>query len=240
MSRTFAVVSIALAAALAACSSPGDSSVADVPAATMQADAGPTNDNLRAPMSPGATRVAQIAAHYGDRDFLMVDKSWGEVFLFRDGKPVVRGSALTGANPADILKPGALSVPFSRDPKLEDKVTPAGRFTVAKEPDHTFGVTLNVNEIQGSDWDIAIHKIFLGFPLEHRDTRLASSDGRVKHITFGCIDISNTAMQKILKQLPNDEATPLYIVPTDERHIATLFPPAGAVDVVNASMQTDH
>jgi L,D-transpeptidase catalytic domain len=232
MSRTLAVFSIAIAAALAACSSPGDMPVADAPVSNMQADAGASTDNLNAPMSPGAARVAQIAARYGDRDYLMVDKSWGEVFLFRDGKPVVRGSALTGANPADILKPGALNVPFSRDPKLEDKVTPAGRFTVAKEPDHTFGVTLNVNEIQGADWDIAIHKIFLGFPQEHRDTRLASSDGRVKHITFGCIDISNAAMQKILQRLPDEESTPLYIVPTDERHIAALFPPTGAVSAV--------
>ena len=232
MSRTLAVFSFAAAAALAACAGPGDAPAADTRAALTQPASGDATENPGAPLSPGARKVAEIAAHYGDRDFLMVDKSWGEIILFRDGRPVVRGSALTGANPADKLKPGALQVAFSRTPKLEDKVTPAGRFTVAKEPDHLYGVTLNVNEIQGADWDIAIHKIFLGFPQEHRDTRLASSDGRRQHITFGCIDIADSVMTRIVRQLPDEEATPLYIVPTDERHIASLFPPSGPISAV--------
>ena len=104
-------------------------------------------------------------------------------------------------------------------------VTPAGRYTVGEAPDNLFGITLNVNEIQGSDWDIAIHKIFLGFPLEHRDARLASMNGRDKHITFGCIDVSAPVMRRILASVPNEDGTPLYIVPTDERRIEAFFPP---------------
>lgn len=225
MSRYRAVLSLVFAAALSACAATGESPTVDAHVDLSQPEALTADQAGTRPLSPAARKVSQIAAHYGDRDYLMVDKTAGEIFLFRDGKPVVRGSALTGASLADTLKPGALSVPFSRNPTLEDKVTPAGRYTVSKEPDHTFGETLNINEIQGQDWDIAIHKIFLGFTQEHRDTRLASNDGSVKHITFGCIDISNAAMKRILELLPNANATPIYIVPLDERLIATLFPP---------------
>ena len=185
-------------------------------------------------MASSAAPASQIAARDGDRDYLIVDEVAGEIILFRNGVPVVRGSVLTGGNPGDTLAPGSLERAFTRTPRFEDQITPAGRYTVGMAPGNLFGITLNVNEIQGADWDIAIHKVFLGFPLEHRDTRLASMDGRDKHITFGCIDVSAPVMKRVSAMLPED-ATPVYIVPADERRIEAFFPPLGPGARVAAS-----
>jgi len=84
------------------------------------------------------------------------------------------GAALTGENTADYLAPGATELTFHESNGLKYKITPAGRYTVSVGFDPSYGETLDVNEIQGKDWDIAIHKVWLGAPAEHREARLRS------------------------------------------------------------------
>ncbi len=176
-------------------------------------------------LSAPVREASLIAARNGDRDYILVDKDRGEIFMFQDGKPVFRDSALTGLSLADRLAPGALDQPFTQNPKPEEKITPAGRYTVAVEDDPRYGPTLAVNEIQGKDWDIAIHKIFLGVPRERRGARLASSNGREKHITWGCVDVSGETMKHLVEAVPNEDSTPLYILPYDQTNLAAFFPP---------------
>ena len=100
--------------------------------------------------------------------------------------------------------------------------------------DHAYGETLDVNEVHGIDWDIAIHKVWLGAPSEHRDARLRSPGGQDKHITYGCIDVDGPTMQQLLRRLPDEDATPLYVLPADESLIMKLFQPRDAANKATA------
>jgi hypothetical protein len=180
-------------------------------------------------LTPAARRVSQIASSRGDRDYLMLDKAHGKIIVFESGRPTFSGAALTGENPSDFILPDAIGKSFHETASLPYKVTPAGRYTVSVGYDPAYGETLDVNEIQGKDWDIAIHKVWLGAPSEHRDARLRSASDRDKHITYGCIDVDGPTMQGLLDRLPNEEATPIYILPQDENLIIKLFQPRDAV-----------
>jgi hypothetical protein len=180
-------------------------------------------------LSPAARRVSQMARQSGDKDFLVLDKVHGKITIFEGGKPTFSGAALTGENTADRFPPDAYGKTFAEARGLQYKVTPAGRYTVSVGFDPSYGDTLDVNEIQGKDWDVAIHRVWLGAPAEHRDMRLRSSRDVDKHITYGCIDVDENTMQQLLARLSDDESTPLYILPTDESLIIKLFQPRDAV-----------
>jgi hypothetical protein len=168
-------------------------------------------------------RVRQIAQRHGDRDFLMVDKALGEIILFLDGEPIFSGSALTGASKADRLPANALSLNFSKLTAPDTKVTPAGRFTVRRSRDKEYGPLLDINEIRGKDWGIAIHQVYLGIPEERRAARLQSDNDEEKHITYGCINVLPETLRFLLSRLPENQATPLYILPQDEAKTTAFF-----------------
>jgi hypothetical protein len=109
-------------------------------------------------LSDQEEEVGRLADGNGDRDFLMVDKALGKIILFENGKPVFAGSALTGQSKADRLPPGELAAKFDNLNALDTKVTPAGRYTVERGYDQEYGgPLLDVKEIKGKDWGIAIH-----------------------------------------------------------------------------------
>jgi len=232
--RVLAVLSGSVLVCLAACSS-----TADLTAPTLVDTAGSTATLSSSPvgmvpgaMAPGtmslssaALQVREIAARYGDRDYLMLDKADGAIIVFEHGTPTFRGAALTGENPVDSIPPDAFVKPFSETRGLKYKVTPAGRFTVSSGFDPAYGETLDVNEIKGKDWDIAIHRVWLGAPAEHRDVRLRTPTGQDKHITYGCIDVDGRTMSQILRRLPRGDRTPLYIVPENAALITKVFQP---------------
>jgi hypothetical protein len=182
-----------------------------------------------AALSQEARKVSRIANVNGARDYLMLDKAHGTIIVFEGGQATFMGAALTGEYPADYLLPDATRKNFHETTGLKYKVTPAGRYTVSMGYDPAYGDTLDVNEIQGIDWDIAIHKVWLGAPSEHRDVRLRTPSYDDKHITYGCIDVDGPTMKQILARLPGDDATPIYILPQDENLIMKFFQPRDAV-----------
>jgi hypothetical protein len=155
----------------------------------------------------------------------MVDKSLGKILLWEGGKAVFIGNALTGASYSDRLPTSEMKEAFAKLDALDTKVTPAGRFTVARGFEKGYGPLFDIREIQGKDWAIAIHKVFLGFPWEHRATRLESSRYDDKNITFGCINVTPETMELLLHELPESGATPLYVLPRDETKTAAFFAP---------------
>jgi hypothetical protein len=165
-------------------------------------------------------QAGQIAEKNGDRDYLMVDKHFGKIILFQDGKAVFKDSALSGESRTDRLPPGALAKKFSQLSTLADKVTPAGRFTVSRDIDKNYGPVLDINEIPGRDWTISIHQLYIGKPSERRAYRLESQDHLDNHITHGCINVSKQTMRFILDNLPKKGATPLYVMPHDLTRIS--------------------
>ncbi len=153
----------------------------------------------------------------------MLDKTHGKVIAFQNGRPAFFGAALTGETRRIISPPDAFTKEFLRAKGFEIQSNPAGRYTVSVGYDNAYGEILDVNEIQGSDWDIAIHKVWLGAPAEHRDARLRSASDQDKHITYGCIDVDGPTMQGLLDRRPTENKTPPYILPQDERSVAKFF-----------------
>jgi hypothetical protein len=182
-----------------------------------------TPSGTRPQLSYAAWRVSQIAARHGDRNFLLIDKAHGQIFLFQNGVPVFSGDALTGASLADRLPSDAMSKSFAQEQDVRYRVTPAGRFTVSPGYDHMLGPTLDINEIRGRDWTIAIHTVVLGARAGYRDARLRSPNDRDKHITEGCINVDADTMRQLARLVPRWGGMPLYILPNDERLITQMF-----------------
>ncbi len=172
-------------------------------------------------LSPQARTVQGIASQRGDRTYLMLDKVRGEIILFVNGEPIYSGAALTGQNPADVLPPGLTEKPFTTPAKLEEKVTPAGRFTVLRESDSSYGTVFTLNEIKGKDWDIAIHRVAL-VPSEHRPERLRSQNVSDRHITNGCVNVERDTI-RVLERYLTGRNIPLYILPQNQDITMTLF-----------------
>lgn len=177
-------------------------------------------------LSDQESEASQMAAARGDRDFLMVDKARGKIILLEKSQPVFAGPALTGASLADRLPPGELTEKFDNLNARKTKVTPAGRFTVERGYDKELGgPLLDVSEIRGKDWGIAIHQVYLGTPSEHRDARIKSPTIEDKHISFGCINVTRAAIQYLLRELPESGPFPLYVLPEDPSRTAAYFAP---------------
>ena len=78
--------------------------------------------------------LSDIANRRGDQTYLILDKARGVIVLFFNGAPVYEGAALTGQYPVDVLPPGLTERPFTTPAKLQEKVTPAGRFMPSPGP----------------------------------------------------------------------------------------------------------
>jgi len=175
-------------------------------------------------LSSASARVRDIAWANGDRDFLMIDKAFGLILLFKNGEPIFIRPALTGANPADRFPSDALTKSDAETKDLRYKVTPAGRFTVTHGYDEIFGETLNINEIQGLDWDLAIHRVARGNHAQYREIRLRPDISADRHISDGCINVAVDTMAALLTFLPNAQKVPIYILPSRDESIPDFFP----------------
>jgi hypothetical protein len=173
------------------------------------------------PLSDQQRAVSAIAIQNGNRQFLMLDKSRGELLLFVDGQPAFQGAALVGESRADEIPPYLFTKSFSTPTKLSEKVTPAGRYTVRREPDPHYGTIFTINEIEGADWDITIHRVAL-VPGEHRPERIRSPNASDRHITNGCINVERETIS-FLERYVTGSRTPLYILPEDPSRTQVLF-----------------
>jgi hypothetical protein len=195
---------------------------------------GNSGNDIGPELTPQEFQVSQIAGQHGDRGFLMVDKALGRIIIFNDGRPVLVGPALTGASPYDRFAPGILSKPDSYKFSKMEKVTPAGRFTVTRSPDDELGTSFEINEVHGKDWWIAIHRVYLGIPSEHRQERIQSGNPQEEHVTFGCINVGPEAMRYLTTHLPKKGKTPLYVLPLDNSQTSTFFPSRASVTPVSS------
>jgi hypothetical protein len=171
-------------------------------------------------------RVSMIAMRNGDRNFLMVDKAHGKLFLFENGRLILSRAALTGESMADQFPPDAWTKTWAQQRNVRYKVTPAGRFTLTRNHDRGLGDIFDINELRGRDWIIAIHKAWLGRNYEHRDARLRSDVDLDKHITDGCVDVDPETLTQLLRLLPS-QGMPVYILPVDDNLIPALFQARG-------------
>jgi hypothetical protein len=180
--------------------------------------------------------VSEIADGRGDKTYLMIDKLMGEVILFDNGQPIFSGPALTGVSLGDDVPPASLKAAFSQFSRPDYKVTPAGRFTLKRENDPEYGTVFTINEVQGKDWDIAVHRVYLGTPSEHRAERLRSPNAEDRHITYGCINVTKDAIPVLARHLTG-RRIPVYILPTDVTRTLAFF---ASDKHVSAAVATSH
>ena len=194
-----------------------------VTAAGVAAHAGTTSKpgSSSPELSDQQRAVSAIAIQNGDRQFLLLDKSRGELLLFVDGQPVFEGAALVGESRADEIPPYLFTKSFSTPAKLSEKVTPAGLYTVRREADPHYGTIFTINEIKGTDWDITIHRVAI-VPGEHRPERIHSPNAAGRHITNGCINVERETI-RFLERYVTGPRTSLYILPEDPGRIPVLF-----------------
>jgi len=181
-------------------------------------------------VSPSVRRVSLVAEEYGDRFFLVVDKVHGKIALFENGEPVFVADALTGQNTADYMPADATSKTYAQQVGVKYKVTPAGRFTVSVGFDDKYGELLDINEMQGSDWALAIHQVALRNS-QRRDQRLRSSNDDDKHITDGCVDVDLSTIRHLISVLGRRANVPIYILPMNEMLFPRFFPSRATASV---------
>jgi hypothetical protein len=174
-------------------------------------------------LSAQEQQALQIATQNGDRHFIMIDKVLGKIIVFEDGRPVWTGSALTGRSPLDSYTKAILGLPESHKFATEEKITPAGRFTVRRTGDSEEGTVYELVEVHGNGWYLALHHVWTGIPSEHRMQRMASASAADKHITFGCINVSTETMHYLTAHFPKSERPPLYVLPMDQTLTASLL-----------------
>jgi hypothetical protein len=172
-------------------------------------------------LSPQANMVRDIASRRGDRTYLILDKARGTLILFANGEPVYSGAALTGQYPVDVLPAGLTERSFTTPAKLQEKVTPAGRFTLTRVLDAHYGTAFTVNEIRGVDWVIAIHRV-ANVPSEHRPERLRSSNATDRQITNGCVNVGRDTIG-VMERYLTGQNIPIYILPQNPEVTLTLF-----------------
>ncbi len=178
---------------------------------TAQAEPG----TIENPLSPQELHVSRIAANNGDQTYLMVNKLLGWIILFENDSPVFIAPALTGQSLGDTIPPSAFKKTFTTVDSKDDKVTPAGRFTLSRDYDKSYGHLLEIKEIQGPDWAIAIHRVYVGTPAERRVFRMDTRDSRDNHVSHGCINVSKETIEFLLRKLPPKPAAVLYVLPYD-------------------------
>jgi hypothetical protein len=211
-----------------------------------------TDDGTGAPAANGDTvqpwqimtrqeiRVSHIAWSNGDRKYLMVDKALGKILLFEDGRPIYIARALTGESLSDQVLPEEIAGKMADLNALKYKVTPAGRFTVSRHYDPHYGYLFDINEVHGKDWSIALHRVYLGTPSEHRAERLASPREDDKNISFGCINVTPETEAYLLTQLP-ENGTPIYVLPRDKEATVNSFSRDGEFNTAaSAAPATDQ
>jgi hypothetical protein len=175
-------------------------------------------------LSDQGRQISRVADQRGDRTYIMVDKPFGKLIFFESGKPVYVTAALTGASKIDRVPPAALRKSFSKVGTAEDKVTPAGRFTLTRSYDKEYGQVFSINEIHGPDWEIAIHQVYLGTPSERRMDRLESRLPDDNHVSHGCINVTKDTIRFLVGKLGKTKAPVLYVLPHDRSRTLEFFP----------------
>jgi hypothetical protein len=113
---------------------------------------------------------------------------------------------------------------FSQVGTVDDKVTPAGRFTLTRSYDKAYGQLFSIKEIHGHDWEIAIHQVYLGTPSERRMLRLETRRPDDNHVSHGCINVTKGTIRFLVDKLAKTKAPVLYVLPYDQSKTLEYFP----------------
>lgn len=150
--------------------------------------------------------------------FAIMDKAAAQVLVF-DGEGKLRGAApaLFGSAKGDHTAPGVAGLALREIPG-RDRTTPAGRFIGG------YGPSIDAGRVLWVDYDsgVALHPIATGVPAEKREERLASVSPDDNRVTHGCINISPTFYEQIVRTT-FERGGVFYVLP-DKASMAETFP----------------
>jgi hypothetical protein len=170
--------------------------------------------------STDARRVADWAMESGDAGgmpFIIIDKLNARVFVFdAHGQLLGAAPALLGLAKGDDTVPGIGHRKLSAMAPGE-RTTPAGRFVAAIGHDFE-------QDVLWVDYDagIALHRVKVFNPKDHRFARLASASLLDKRISYGCINVPVKFYDSVVMPEFTGTSGIVYILP-DTKPIGAVF-----------------
>ena len=181
----------------------------------------PTQADFKAePASRDARNVADWAMASGDAGgapFIIIDKINAKVFVFDDqGQLLGAAPALLGLAKGDDTVPGIGRRKLATMSAAE-RTTPAGRFVAVIGHDFEQDV-LWVDYENG----VALHRVKVFNPKDHRFARLASASLPDKRISYGCINVPVKFYDQVVAPAFTGTSGIVYILP-DTKPIGAVF-----------------
>lgn len=160
-----------------------------------------------------------LSGDNGGLPFVIIDKLAATVSVFEPN------GQFLGATPALVgLAHGDESVPGIGERELstitpEERTTPAGRF-VAR-----YGNAIGQDKVLWVDFNgaVALHPVVTGNKKERRMERLLSPTPEDNRITYGCINVSKTFYDALVRSVFENSSGIVYILP-ENRTLAEVFP----------------
>ncbi len=154
-----------------------------------------------------------LALHDNEgRPFAVVDKRAAYVYVF-DSHGQLRASSpvLLGAAIGDGSVPGIGERPIDKVLPRE-RTTPAGRFVAQPGTDDEHQDVVWVDYAGG----VAMHRVFLGNPAEHRLERLADPNAASRRISWGCINLPFSFFDDVVWPMIGLRRGIVYVLPEVE------------------------
>jgi hypothetical protein len=140
--------------------------------------------------------------------FIVADKRGGMLYVFEaNGELNKKTPALFGRDIGDKADLDSVL-----DDESASKITPAGRFLGQVASDAEYGNTIDFLQ-SNADWNLAIHKTYLGTPSEQRPRRLETPDPKDNRISYGCINCSESVMNQNIIPLFKKNGGFVYVLP---------------------------
>jgi hypothetical protein len=172
------------------------------------------------PSSPQTRRVADWVLRTGDhegRPFLIIDKRTATITLFEvTGGATAAAPVLLGIAKGDQFEPGSAAKDMY-DTFLEERITPAGRFTAQRGIDDKGKDVLWIHYDAG----IALHTV-LDMPGERRRERLASPSPDDNRISYGCVNVPTEFYEQIVRPAFEKGSGIVYVLPETQSAMSLL------------------
>jgi hypothetical protein len=152
---------------------------------------------------------------------MIIDKIAAKVYVFNQSGQLIGASfVLLGAAHGDDSTPGIGTQKLAAI-KMAERTTPAGRFVASLGHDLSHDV-LWIDYAES----IALHRVVLGNPGDHRLQRLATTSALDKRISYGCVNVPAAFYDTTILKTFTGTAGIVYILP-DTKTLEQVFPAIG-------------
>jgi hypothetical protein len=177
--------------------------------------------------SPDAHWIADWVATSGDNHrlpFAILDKRGARAYVFDASARLVGSSLVLFGSAAGDDSVAGIGDRRLADLRPEERTTAAGRFVSEPGHDDTGDSVIWVDY----DAALAMHRVKVIDPKEHRLQRIATPSIEDKHITNGCINVPVDFFDSVVQPWLGHSPAIVYVLP-QTKPVAQVFPNAYAV-----------